>query len=255
MDKKKPNPPKFSLGSFKTAIQNDLKTSYIGKNPSIAGNILTGQKWNANTKWGQPAEVKKKPFQLSEVKMPKSVSPTPKKVNAPKIATSITPAPVNTKTQVLGIRVTKSSPSQKPRAATPTPTPNPKDSWNNMADMVIREGNKRGYHGETLARQKANESGFGTSQYAKERNNYGGMGAYDSNPDNAFSYDTPEEYLMGKGKRGEPSYFDLIEKDPRYKEAYKHRANPKRYLEELKKAGYASNPNYVDDVLNTRIKK
>lgn len=132
---------------------------------------------------------------------------------------------------------------------TPTVTPTPAilasavqpTPWNKIATQIINEGNKRGYSGETLARQMANESGFGTSHYAQMRNNYGGIGAYDSNPDAALKFDSPEEYLN--------YYFNLVQKH--YPEAYNNRANPQRYMEGLKQGGYASNPNYVEDVLNT----
>ena len=122
-----------------------------------------------------------------------------------------------------------------------------KNSWEDFAKMVKDEGDKRGYSGETLVRQKALESGFGESKFAKERNNYGGIGAYDANPNNAFKYKDPKHYLE--------SYFDLIEKDPRYQEAYKNRKDPKKYLMGLKKGGYASDPDYVEKILNTPTRK
>lgn len=129
------------------------------------------------------------------------------------------------------------------RVPTPTPTPDPRSSWENFKGMVIRDTNKEGYSGETVARQKALESGFGTSKFAQERYNYGGIGAYDKNPDNAMSFTSPENYLA--------YYLKLIKN--RYPQAYKNRANPQRYVEELKKGGYASDPNYVWNVLHTPL--
>ncbi len=144
------------------------------------------------------------------------------------------------------------TPTAKPKAVAnfapqpfAAPTPDPRASWENFAGMVMREGGKRGYSGETLVRQKANESMWGQSEFAKKRYNYGGIGAYDRDPNQAFNFASPEEYLN--------YYFDLIEKNPRYAEAYSNRKDPRKYLEGLKKGGYASNPNYVEDVLGTRM--
>ncbi len=237
------------FNNFLKAIQNDIGGALKNKRPTVVTNVMSGNKWNQNLpKFGGQAQA----FQPKPVALPNgkvlnaTATPSPIKTKQ---------APVDTKTQVLGMRVTKSppittsAPIQNPRVATPTPTPDPRTSWNNFAEMVIREGNKRGYDGEVLAKQKALESAFGQSKFAKERYNYGGMGAYDADPNQAFAYDSPEQYLYGKGKRGETSYFDLIEKDPRYKEAYAKRKSAKEYLKALKKAGYASDPDYVNKVL------
>ncbi len=227
--------------------------------PSIIGKALGAQ------------PVQQKPAPTFAPKLPTSI-PLQKPTIAPKItvpnkvATDIVQNKLPGVTRnslgasqskaVLGTNIRPTAMPKAPivkQPITPTPTPNPKDSWANFREMVIREGNKRGYNGEIVARQKANESNWGTSSYAKKRNNYGGVGAYDANPDNAFEYASPEEYLMGKGTKGEMGYFKLIENDPRYREAYKHRGNPKKFIEELKKAGYASDPDYVWKVQNTRL--
>jgi flagellum-specific peptidoglycan hydrolase FlgJ len=118
-------------------------------------------------------------------------------------------------------------------------------TWDNFIKLAEQEGTKRGYDWKTLVKQKALESAFGTSQFAKERNNFGGIGAYDSNPNSAFSFKSPAEYF---------DYYDkMIQK--RFPNAYKVRDNPKKYIEELKKGGYATDPNYVDKVLNTPLRR
>lgn len=224
------------------SIQNDLGKKLDKKKPSVVTNLMVGNKWNQNLPkfGGQVQAYQPKPVALANGKV---LNPT---ATPPPIKTK--QVPVDTKTQVLGVRVTKSpsiitsTPSQKPKVATPTPTPDPRTSWNNFAEMVIRDGNARGYDGEVLAKQKALESGYGQSNFAKERYNYGGIGAYDANPNNAWKFDSPEHYLQ--------SYFNLIEKDPRYKDAYAKRASAKKYLQALKKAGYASDPDYVEKIMS-----
>lgn len=118
-------------------------------------------------------------------------------------------------------------------------------TWDNFIKLAEKEGKKRGYDWQTLVKQKALESAFGTSQFARERNNFGGIGAYDSNPNSAFSFESPVEYF---------DYYDkMVQK--RFPEAYKVRNNPRRYVEELKKGGYATDPNYVEKVMNTPLKR
>lgn len=238
--------------------------------PTVLGNILgkketvpnafippAGQPSAVRTIFGLPNDIphvvpKAQPVKVSKI-------PPPPKVNTglsrsmPKIGT---PQPINLPLNQPGLSTYK--PAQRVlgvKAPTPTPTPDPRASWTNFKDMVIREGNKRGYNGEILARQKANESDWGNSNFAKDRYNYGGIGAYTNDPEKAFRYASPEDYLMGNGTKGEPGYFNLIEKDSRYKDAYKNRADVKKYLAELQKAGYASDPNYIWKVMNTRLEK
>lgn len=51
------------------------------------------------------------------------------------------------------------------------------------------------------------ESGNGTYKYM-DRNNLFSLGAYDSNPDNAFSYDSKEECIMAFAKLIKENYID-----------------------------------------------
>ena len=95
---------------------------------------------------------------------------------------------------------------------------------------------------ETVIAQGILESAAGTSSFAVNRNNFFGIGAFDSNPDNAFSYDTPEE-----GWRG---YYENIRKTATYRNhgvfAGEAITNPYVYAQAIKDAGYATDPNYVD---------
>lgn len=133
-------------------------------------------------------------------------------------------------------------PTPTPSIAQPTPTPTPNlKEWENYKVYIANKAKAEGFNPNVIVSQKAIESARGNSKYAKERNNYGGVGAYDSNPDNAFTYASPEAYL--------DSYFKLIK--TKYPKAYKVRSNPEEFARELKKGGYASDPEYVWKLLNT----
>lgn len=62
---------------------------------------------------------------------------------------------------------------------------------------------------EAVMAQGIVESAAGTSYFAKDRNNFFGIGAFDSNPNNAFHYDTPEEGWKG--------YYENIRKTSVYR--------------------------------------
>lgn len=92
----------------------------------------------------------------------------------------------------------------------------------------------------TLA-QAGLESGWGKSGFAQGRNNFFGLAAYDSNPDMAWSFPTAEDSFRAYGR--------LLSSDPRYSRAYESRLNPEMMVREIKRAGYASDPDYVNKVL------
>lgn len=126
--------------------------------------------------------------------------------------------------------------------ASPTPTPAPtQDLWGRFIDAVNQTAPEQGYDPDTIIKQKALESNFGRSDFAQNRNNFGGIGAYDRNPNSAFSFKDITDYL--------DYYYKLIQN--RYPKAYANRDDPEAYVEGLKEGGYASDPNYVWKVLNT----
>lgn len=115
------------------------------------------------------------------------------------------------------------------------------DTYHSIAEQLSIE---YGIPWETVMAQGILESAAGTSNFAVNRNNFFGIGAFDSNPNNAFSYATPSE-----GWRG---YYENIVKTSVY------RANgvfveptvtdPYAYLRAIKAAGYATDPEYVPKV-------
>lgn len=97
---------------------------------------------------------------------------------------------------------------------------------------------------ETVISQGIVESAAGTSKFAIERNNFFGIGAFDSNPNNAYSYDTPTD-----GWRG---YYENIRKTSTYRAHGVFRGenitDPYAYIRTIKEAGYATDPVYVDTI-------
>lgn len=106
-------------------------------------------------------------------------------------------------------------------------------------DIAVKLGMEYGIPWETPMAQGILESAAGTSQLARERNNFFGIGAFDSDPDKAFHFSTPEE-----GWRG---YFENIRKTPTYKQhgAFNYPGDPVAYANAIKEAGYATDPAYV----------
>ena len=101
---------------------------------------------------------------------------------------------------------------------------------------------------EAVMAQGILESAAGTSTFAISRNNFFGIGAFDSNPNNAYSFDTPED-----GWRG---YYENIKNTATYRNhgvfSGDTITNPYAYVQAVKNAGYATDPNYVAK-LNTLI--
>jgi hypothetical protein len=124
----------------------------------------------------------------------------------------------------------------------PTPTPaNP--TFQDVLQYTFDQSLRKNFHPAPVMSQAAAESQRMNSNFAKTRNNLMGMGSFDNNLDNTWKFEHPLHSI--------DAYFNLIENDKRYKEAYENRHNPLRYIEEVKKAGYASDPNYVNMISNT----
>lgn len=97
---------------------------------------------------------------------------------------------------------------------------------------------------ETVVAQGILESAAGTSNFARERNNFFGIGAFDSNPDSAFSYPTPEAGWIG--------YYENIRNTATYRNhgvfQEPNITDPLAYLNAIKAAGYATDPIYIAKV-------
>lgn len=95
---------------------------------------------------------------------------------------------------------------------------------------------------EAVMAQGILESAAGTSSFARNRNNFFGIGAVDSNPNNAHYFDTPEEGWEG--------YYRFIRDNARYRNHGVFQeptvTDPYAYIAAVKAAGYATDPLYVD---------
>ena len=113
------------------------------------------------------------------------------------------------------------------------------DTYHGIAEQLSAE---YGIPWETVIAQGIIESASGTSNFARERNNFFGIGAFDSNPNAAKSYSSPQEGWKG--------YYENIVKTPTYRAhgAFDYPNDPYKYLEAIKAAGYATDPNYVQKV-------
>ncbi len=115
------------------------------------------------------------------------------------------------------------------------------DTYHDIAQQLSVE---YGIPWETVVAQGILESAAGTSNFAVNRNNFFGIGAFDSNPNNAFSYATPEE-----GWRG---YYENIRKTSTYRNhgvfQEPNITDPYAYTQAIKDAGYATDPSYVSKV-------
>ncbi len=109
-------------------------------------------------------------------------------------------------------------------------------------DIAAQLGAQYGIPWEAVMAQGIIESASGTSRFAVERYNYFGLGAVDSNPSAAYTYSSPAE-----GWRG---YFEFISNNPRYRKngAFDYPNDPFGYIQALKRAGYATDPNYVSKI-------
>ena len=106
-------------------------------------------------------------------------------------------------------------------------------------DIDAQLSSEYGIPWEAVMAQGILESASGTSRLARERNNFFGIGAVDSNPNAAKYFSSPAE-----GWRG---YFEFIKNNPRYRNhgAFDHPGDPIGYIQAIKAAGYATDPNYV----------
>lgn len=101
------------------------------------------------------------------------------------------------------------------------------------------------------------ETGWGKSSLLLKDNNFGGVKYAGSGAPNKVNYPTKEfqgggyvtiNSYFGKwpspleGLRG---YANFFHRNARYKEALKYPTDPYKFIEEIKKAGYATGPNYV----------
>lgn len=133
-----------------------------------------------------------------------------------------------------------------PQNTTPQASPQPPQTgkdWGSLVSSAYNIAKQYNIPPSVMIGQMAVETGHGTSPMSKNKNNMFGYKAYDSNPGAATSYATPQQSMI--------DYARLITSDPRYQNAMQYSNDPFRMITEIKKAGYATDPNYVKKVVNT----
>lgn len=109
-------------------------------------------------------------------------------------------------------------------------------------DIAVQLSAEYGIPWEAVMAQGILESASGTTKYARERNNFFGLGAVDSNPDQAYSFSSAQAGWKG--------YYEFIKNNPRYARAgaFNYPSDPYGYIAAIKSAGYATDPNYIEKV-------
>lgn len=140
------------------------------------------------------------------------------------------------------------SPSFNQPSDSPTPQPSTTFrnhvTWNEFKTLAKKLAPLYDYPVNLLIAQAALESDRGQSKYCQERNNCFGIGAYDWDPDQAYTFDNPEQGII--------AYMLLVKQN--FKEAYQKRYSPVEMLKALKQNSeglqYASDPQYVQKVMS-----
>lgn len=103
-------------------------------------------------------------------------------------------------------------------------------------------GQEYGIPWEAVVAQGILESQSGTSEFARERYNYFGLGATDTHPEDAYYYDSHADGWKG--------YFEFIKNNPRYEQAhaFDYPGDPYGYIAALKAASYATDQNYIEKI-------
>lgn len=131
---------------------------------------------------------------------------------------------------------------------TPTPTPEmpPTKGWEGFERAVDRIAPLYNFPKNVVLAQAALESAHGNSNFSKDRNNYLGIGAYDSDPNQAFRFENSEQCVI--------EYMRIIKRN--FPEAWAQRDNPEALLKALKVNSkgmmYATDPLYVQKVMSMR---
>lgn len=124
---------------------------------------------------------------------------------------------------------------------TKSPPSNP--VFEEFQKAAIPLGKSYGFPLSVITGMGANETGYGGSRFAKERNNWFGFTAYDDDPNKAKKYATISDSII--------DFLNLITTKPRYAAAWKsfqETKDPVLLLQGIKAAGYASDPNYAPKV-------
>lgn len=133
--------------------------------------------------------------------------------------------------------------------AEPTPVPSPRYLQNSeeFEKIAVPMAQKYGVPEAIAMGQYAAEGRIENGGLGAKRNNFYNIAAFDSNPDAAFNYDTPEagieeymKFVTGQGDRYASP--DVKNKFASAFEEYKKTGNVFKFLVDIESAGYAGDP-------------
>lgn len=115
---------------------------------------------------------------------------------------------------------------------------------------------KYGMPSYALLSQIAHETNFGTSAMAKNKNNFGGIAAYDSNPDAALSFKSPQDAIdyqtriqMAKAQRPENQPFLTQHYGPSAAILADKNHSPEQVFAAMQDSKYATDPSYAQKLM------
>jgi len=140
----------------------------------------------------------------------------------------------------LNIRVSK--PVSETVEPTRTGGTTPNQDWDDFVIAVHKVAPMYNFPENVVLAQGALESAHGNSHFAKTRNNFLGIGAFDSNPNDAYTFENPEQCVI--------EYMRTIKRN--FPEAWAQRDNSEKLLSLIVSNSYgrkyATDPNYIAKV-------
>lgn len=142
-----------------------------------------------------------------------------------------------------------------------TPTKTMREFVKRYIKGAVEVNKKYGVPYEAMMAQAALESGYGASSLTSDHNNFFGIKADSSWNGAVVEMETQEveggQTITINGKfrsyptieAGWADYGRFINENSRYAEALKHPNDPRAYIREVHKAGYATDPNYTDKII------
>lgn len=133
-----------------------------------------------------------------------------------------------------------------------------KSDWYNWIEPLAKAvGKEYGIPWQAILVQTALETGYGRSSLATKYNNFGGVKFYGSGAPSKVNMKTGEVFngqsvtinadfaAWGSPYEGLRGYANFFHRNKRYATALKYPNDPFKFIEEIKKAGYATSENYI----------
>lgn len=146
-------------------------------------------------------------------------------------------------------------------------TKTPKSDWYNWVEPLAKAvGAEYGIPWQAILVQTALETGWGKSSLLWKHNNFGGVKYAGSGAPSKVNMKTGEVFdgnavvinsdfaVWPTPYEGMVGYAKFFHRNKRYKTALQYPNDPYKFIEEIKKAGYATAPNYIS-ILHGMLEK